>query len=60
MKNENIYEKIFNLSKLDFNEVEKEQLKNDLEKILIFISKIDDFNLENFEKKNNINKNNYD
>jgi aspartyl-tRNA(Asn)/glutamyl-tRNA(Gln) amidotransferase subunit C len=47
--NDTLVDKLANLAKLSFNEKEKQDIKNDLQKMIGFINKLQEVNTENVE-----------
>jgi aspartyl-tRNA(Asn)/glutamyl-tRNA(Gln) amidotransferase subunit C len=47
--NDTLIDKLANLAKLSFNEKEKQDIKNDLQKMIGFINKLQEVNTENVE-----------
>lgn len=47
--NDTLVDKLANLAKLNFNEKEKQDIKNDLQKMIGFINKLQEVNTENIE-----------
>lgn len=47
--NDTLVDKLANLAKLNFNEKEKQDIKNDLQKMIGFINKLQEVNTENVE-----------
>lgn len=47
--NDSLVDKLANLAKLSFNEKEKQDIKNDLQKMIGFINKLQEVNTENVE-----------
>lgn len=42
-------EKLANLARLKFNEAEKQEIKNDLQRMIVFVEKLNELDLENVE-----------
>ncbi|MEQ1677726.1 MAG: Asp-tRNA(Asn)/Glu-tRNA(Gln) amidotransferase subunit GatC [Chitinophagaceae bacterium] len=47
--NDAIVEKLAHLSRLQFNETEKEEIKNDLQRMIGFVEKLNELNLDGVE-----------
>jgi aspartyl-tRNA(Asn)/glutamyl-tRNA(Gln) amidotransferase subunit C len=47
--NSSLIEKLSTLSRLQFNEMEKEEIRNDLQKMIHFVEKLNELNLEGVE-----------
>lgn len=47
--NDALVEKLANLARLKFNETEKQEIKNDLQRMIVFVEKLNELDLENVE-----------
>ena len=47
--NDALVEKLANLSRLEFNDTEKEEIKKDLQKMISFVQKLDELDLSDTE-----------
>ncbi|MGH2552741.1 MAG: Asp-tRNA(Asn)/Glu-tRNA(Gln) amidotransferase subunit GatC [Chitinophagaceae bacterium] len=47
--NDELIEKLAHLSRLQFNETEKTEIRNDLQRMIAFVEKLNELNLENEE-----------
>lgn len=47
--NDAMVEKLANLARLKFNEAEKQEIKNDLQRMIVFVEKLNELDLENVE-----------
>ena len=47
--NDAMVEKLAHLSRLQFNETEKAEIKNDLQRMIAFVEKLDELDLDNVE-----------
>ncbi len=47
--NDKMVEKLAHLSRLKFNEAENSEIKNDLQKMIAFVEKLNELNLDNVE-----------
>ncbi len=47
--NDELVDKLAHLSKLSFNEAEKEEIKTDLQRMIHFVEKLDELNLDGVE-----------
>lgn len=47
--NEALVNKLAHLSRLQFNDTEKEEIRNDLQRIIAFVEKLNELNLEGVE-----------
>ena len=47
--NEALIDKLAHLARLKFNEAEKEEIKNDLQRMIAFVEKLNELDLENVE-----------
>lgn len=47
--NDQMVDKLANLSRLEFNESEKAEIKNDLQRMIVFVEKLNELNLDGVE-----------
>ncbi|MFC0772211.1 Asp-tRNA(Asn)/Glu-tRNA(Gln) amidotransferase subunit GatC [Terrimonas alba] len=47
--NDALVEKLANLARLKFNDAEKQEIKNDLQRMIVFVEKLNELDLENVE-----------
>jgi len=47
--NDALVEKLANLARLKFNDAEKQEIKNDLQRMIVFVEKLNELELENVE-----------
>ena len=47
--NDALIDKLAHLARLKFNEAEKEEIKNDLQRMILFVEKLNELDLENVE-----------
>ena len=47
--NDALIEKLAHLARLKFDETEKEEIKNDLQRMIVFVEKLNELDLENVE-----------
>jgi len=47
--NDKLVDKLAHLSRLQFNELEKEEIKNDLQRMIAFVEKLNELDLEGVE-----------
>ncbi|WP_276500727.1 Asp-tRNA(Asn)/Glu-tRNA(Gln) amidotransferase subunit GatC [Terrimonas pollutisoli] len=45
--NDALVEKLANLARLKFNDAEKQEIKNDLQRMIVFVEKLNELDLEN-------------
>jgi aspartyl-tRNA(Asn)/glutamyl-tRNA(Gln) amidotransferase subunit C len=47
--NDELIDKLAHLARLKFNEAEKQEIKNDLQRMIVFVEKLNELDLENVE-----------
>ena len=47
--NDALIDKLAHLARLKFNEAEKQEIKNDLQRMIVFVEKLNELDLENVE-----------
>ena len=47
--NDELVEKLAHLSRLEFNSIEKAEIKNDLQRMIVFVDKLNELNLDGVE-----------
>ena len=47
--NDALVEKLANLARLKFNDAEKQEIKNDLQRMIVFVEKLNELELENVQ-----------